>query len=90
MVLADQDLDFGLRIFGDHGNDFIQGASGDDVLFGGRGSDTIFGFGGADLMVAGDVAVSKTIKETTCSVARELTGSSKQESCSIPGIARLD
>jgi len=42
------------NLFGEDGNDMLDGGSGDDRLFGGDGNDTMYGGTGDDTMFAGD------------------------------------
>lgn len=45
--------DQGNRLFGNNGNDLLQGGFRADVLSGGEGQDVLFGLGGSDVLLAG-------------------------------------
>ncbi len=51
---ADEDPQYGDRLYGDDGNDQISGANTNDQLFGGVGNDLLYGGGNNDTLQGGD------------------------------------
>lgn len=53
-ITVDEKITVPVELYGQNGNDTLQGGSGDDLLDGGDGKDTLRGRDGNDILVGGD------------------------------------